>query len=129
MVMRYYSTQRPVMPGSYPKNGVVEIHNFDDKTYCDEIGREAWGYIDYEGKLPETDAKAYELVEAGKKTWYCVTSSFDDKGRVTAAITATKEATQQPESGYKSTSRKDIYTDWYESREAAQEAVEEAKRA
>lgn len=26
------------------------------------------------------------------KTWYCVTSSFDDKGRVTAAITATKEA-------------------------------------
>lgn len=26
------------------------------------------------------------------KTWYCVTSSFDDRGRVTANITATKEA-------------------------------------
>ena len=30
--MRYYSTQRPIMPGSYPKpagNPVVEIRNFD----------------------------------------------------------------------------------------------------
>ena len=26
------------------------------------------------------------------KTWYCVTSSFDDRGRVVAAITASKEA-------------------------------------
>jgi len=26
------------------------------------------------------------------KTWYCVTSSFDDRGRAIAAITATKEA-------------------------------------
>lgn len=46
--MRYYSTQRPVMPGSYPnRDGVEKIHNFDTKTFCEEIGREAWGYIDY----------------------------------------------------------------------------------
>ena len=49
--MRYYSTQRPISPGSFPQrtwNKVLEIHNFDQKTYCEEIGREAWGYIDYE---------------------------------------------------------------------------------
>ena len=41
------------------------------------------------------------------KTWYCVTSSFDDRGRVTAGITATKEAEgagerllQHPPQGY-----------------------------
>lgn len=32
------------------------------------------------------------------KTWYCVTSSFDNRGRVTANITATKEAETCPES-------------------------------
>lgn len=63
------------------------------------------------------------------KTWYCVTSSFDDKGRVTAAVTATREAESKPDSGFTSTARKDIYTDWFESLEEAQAFVEEAKHA
>lgn len=54
------------------------------------------------------------------KTWYCVTSSFDDRGRVVAAITASKEAETCPESTYTSTSRKDIYNDWFGSTEEAQ---------
>ena len=54
------------------------------------------------------------------KTWYCVTSSFDNRGRVTANITATKEAETCPESTYTSTSRKDIYNDWFESLDEAQ---------
>ena len=40
--MRYYSTQRPVGPGTFPKlpeNKVLEVHNFDAKTFCEEIGR------------------------------------------------------------------------------------------
>ena len=40
--MRYYSTQRPVGPGTFPKpqgNAVKEVFNFDSKTYCEEIGR------------------------------------------------------------------------------------------
>ena len=42
--MRYYSIMRPVMPGSYPKKAAAqEIENFDEKTFCEEIGREAWG--------------------------------------------------------------------------------------
>lgn len=63
------------------------------------------------------------------KTWYCVTSSFDDKGRVTAAVTATREAEEKPESTYTSTARKDIYNDWFESMEEAQNHVKEAKQA
>ena len=63
------------------------------------------------------------------KTWYCATSSFDDKGRVTAAITATKEAEECPESTFKSTSRKDIYNDWFGSAEEAEEWVEQSRCA
>ncbi|MEH2932129.1 hypothetical protein VSQ48_19945 [Candidatus Ventrimonas sp. KK005] len=63
--MRYYSTQRPIMPGSYPKppsNAVVEIVNFDTRRYCDEIKREAWGYIDYQFPLSSDIASDYELL-------------------------------------------------------------------
>lgn len=68
--MRYYSTQRPVMPGSYPKpqgNTVKEVHNFDERTYCEEIGREAWGYIEYERPLHRDTAADYELTAASGK--------------------------------------------------------------
>ena len=42
--MRYYSTQRPVMPGGFPrKSDVVEIKNFDVKTFCKEIGEGSLG--------------------------------------------------------------------------------------
>ena len=63
--MRYYSPQRPVTPGSFPKpegNRILEIHNFDKRTYCREAGRDCWGYIDYEKPLTEKEASAYELV-------------------------------------------------------------------
>jgi hypothetical protein len=127
--MRYYSTQRPVTPGSYPRAGAVEVHNFDNKTYCEEIGREAWGYIEYSEQLTKEQAEAYELTLGGMKTYYCVTTSVDNKGRVIAAITDVKEAATKPENTETSTSCKDIYNDWYESPEEANAAVEEAKRA
>lgn len=66
--MRYYSTQRPVMPGSFPKSRTVRaIHNFDTKTFCEEIGREAWGYIDYEEALTKEEAEAYELMQSAEQ--------------------------------------------------------------
>mgnify|MGYP000737978033 CR=1 FL=1 len=49
------------------------------------------------------------------KTYYCVTSSFDDRGRATANITDMIKAEEKPESTYTSTRRKDIYNDWFES--------------
>ncbi|MDE6388944.1 MAG: hypothetical protein K2L82_14180 [Lachnospiraceae bacterium] len=60
---RYYSTQRPVMPGGFPEKGKVEnIVNFDKRKYCAEIESEAWGYIDYKEPLTEKQASDYELV-------------------------------------------------------------------
>ena len=64
--MRYYSTMRPVQPGGYPnRESVEEIHNFDTKTFCEEIGREAWGYIEYREAITPEQAKAYELTAGG----------------------------------------------------------------
>lgn len=127
---RYYSTVRPVQPGGYPnRDGVEEIHNFDTKTFCEEIGREAWGYIDYREPLTKEQAEAYELTLGGMKTYWCVTTSVDDRGRVVANITNTVEAVSKPENSSESKSRKDIYNDWFESREEAQKFVEEARMA
>ena len=63
--MKYYSTQRPVAPGTFPKpdgNKVLEIVNFDKRQYCEEASRDCWGYIEYEHPLTEKQAADYELV-------------------------------------------------------------------
>ena len=73
--MRYYSTQRPVGPGTFPKpegNKVLELHNFDGKTFFEELGREAWGYIDYEQALSPEQAASYELTPAKMVAEYVV---------------------------------------------------------
>lgn len=57
------------------------------------------------------------------KTWYCVTTSYDDKGRVTAGIVNIREANRKPKNSYKSTLRKDIYIDWFDGLDAAQQYV------
>lgn len=67
--------------------------------------------------------------EKNMKTYYCVTSSFDDKGRATANITDMIKAEEKPESTYTSTRRKDIYNDWFESEKEAQEYVEQTRIA
>lgn len=48
------------------------------------------------------------------KTWYCVTTSYDDKGCVTAGIVDVCKADKKPKSTYKSTVCRDIYIDWFE---------------
>lgn len=129
-MFRYYSTIRPVLPGSFPKKALVEkIENFDNRTFCEEIGREAWGYIEYREALSKEEADAYELVLAGMKTYYCVTTSVDDRGTVRAAITSVTEAACKPENSSQSLKLKDIYHDWFDDPEEAKKFVEEAKRA
>ena len=71
--MRYYSTQRPFGPGTFPRqDGTETITNFDGPTYCEEIGREAWGYIDYEQALSPEQAASYELTLAKMVAEYIV---------------------------------------------------------
>ena len=63
------------------------------------------------------------------KIYYCVTSSVDDRGRMTAAVTESMEAEQMPKNTCTSTQRKDIYKDWFESRKEAEDFVDEARSA
>lgn len=62
---RYYLTQRPPMPGSFPQKGVIMVGEYADRTMIDKIGRKAWGYVDYEMELSTKDAASYELVYGG----------------------------------------------------------------
>ena len=66
MMKRYYSIMRPVSIGTYPRNGAEEIVNFDNRTFCPEINREAWGYIEYSRELSEEEAADYELIPAAE---------------------------------------------------------------
>ncbi len=67
MAARYYSTQRPVSIGTYPKpkgNPVVDTCNFDERRQVPEIGRAAWGWVEYAEPLTAEEASAFELVGA-----------------------------------------------------------------
>lgn len=69
---RYYSTERPLSIGTYPKpkdNKPVNIENFDLKTYIPEIKCEAYGYIEYENKLTDKQIADYELKEPLKTAY------------------------------------------------------------
>ena len=58
---KYYSILRPIGPGTAP-GGAVEIVNYDDITYIDDIGREAWGYLIY--REPLENPEDYDLMES-----------------------------------------------------------------
>ena len=60
--MRVWSTLRPIFIGTYPKEyGVREIVNFGGRKMVPEIGRLAYGYIDYEQDLPRKEQEHYDL--------------------------------------------------------------------
>lgn len=60
---RYYSTQRPVMPGSFPGKP-EEIHNFDTREKVCGGQMEAWGYLEYKQPLSPKEMSDYELKPA-----------------------------------------------------------------
>ena len=59
---RYYLISRPAAPGAIPK-GAENIANFDSRQMVPEIGREAWGYVEYTEPLTAEQIADYELVE------------------------------------------------------------------
>ena len=67
---RYYSTQRPVDIGTFPKpagNAPVEIHNYDKRQPVENGTMLAWGYLEYAKPLTEKEASDYELRPAPGK--------------------------------------------------------------
>ena len=63
------------------------------------------------------------------KTWYCVTSSFDDRGHCKAAVTYFCESETEPKNEYFCKSGRDIYKDWFDSEEKARVFAESVKFA
>ena len=59
----YYSTQRPVDIGTFPKtdNGPVVIVNFDKRENVEGENFKAWGYLIYDAPLTEKQVDDYEL--------------------------------------------------------------------
>lgn len=61
---KYYSTQRPVDIGTFPKpqhNAPDEIKNFDKRILVEDGAFLAWGYITYTRPLTEQEIFDYEL--------------------------------------------------------------------
>ena len=58
---KYLSTQRPVMPGTFPsrRGHPIQVHNFDGRVEYE--GRRTWGYLIYDYPLTEDEALDYEL--------------------------------------------------------------------
>lgn len=129
MAYRYYSTQRPLTPGSCPRAGVQEVVNYDEKKFCEEIGMDAWGFVEYTRELTKQEADDYELTPAGLKKFWCVTTAFHDDGKVVSAITDVCKAAVKPENVCKETKTKDMYLDWFDTEEEAKERVEEVLNA
>ena len=62
-VYKYYSTQRPVDIGTFPKteNSPTEIVNFDQRESVENGRFQAWGYLLYRAPLTEKQIADYEL--------------------------------------------------------------------
>lgn len=69
------------------------------------------------------------MSDAIMKTFYCVTTTVDNNGGITAHITSIVHAEKIPENTFISTSRRDIYNDWFDNLEDARQFVEDAKYA
>lgn len=62
-VYKYYSTQRPVDIGTFPKTegGPAEIVNFDQRESVENGKFQAWGYLVYHAPLTENQTDDFEL--------------------------------------------------------------------
>lgn len=57
------------------------------------------------------------------KKYYCVVTTVDDYGNTSANIVEVREAKTKPLDDFRRMSRKDIYIDWFESKEEAENYI------
>lgn len=63
MKYRYYSTQRPIAPGTIPTDPKpIRVENFAERMFIDSIGRWAWGYAEYPCELSAEEIASSELI-------------------------------------------------------------------
>jgi hypothetical protein len=60
---KYYSTQRPVDIGTFPKTGDGPVHfvNYDKREWEENGSFQAWGYLAYDALLTKKQIDDYEL--------------------------------------------------------------------
>lgn len=58
-VYRYYCQFRPPMPGAIPRDGLVNIDDYDYPQSFNGIS--AWGFAEYSRPLTEKEVHDYEL--------------------------------------------------------------------
>ena len=63
---RYWSTQRPIGPGTFPKTDKkpVAIENYDSRMVVEGGRTQAWGYLEFEKPLEAQQIRDYELKPA-----------------------------------------------------------------
>lgn len=125
--MRYYSTQRPIVPGSVPGAGLTEVYNFNSKTFVPEIDREAYGWAEYDHALTAAQVEQYELVPAGMRIWWSVIHTHYNNGKVTAHLGPVTEALEQPEKRFSASEDKMVLITWLNSREAAERLADDLR--
>ena len=90
-----YSIYRPIGPGCIPNTPKpVNIENFDRREFVEDIGRPAWGYVEYEEPLDEKTAADYELVKPKERysVRFWVTGSFTAEVSASSIEEAKEEA-------------------------------------
>ena len=65
-IYRYYCLYRPPAPGAVPKDFTVAVP-YDDRRYCPEVERMAWGYVEYDKPLTPQTVINYEMAVAGER--------------------------------------------------------------
>ncbi len=63
------------------------------------------------------------------KTFWSVTTLIYDDGRIMSNITSSIEAVEMPDNVFDSTYRFDVYIDWFDNLQDAQDFVNEARNA
>lgn len=80
MAHRYYLTQRPPSPGTFPNkmvNKVIDLYSCGIKEYFKEIDCEAWGWIEYEKPLEIKEIDDYELMKEKYPKEYTIQEVFE----------------------------------------------------
>ena len=129
MANRYYSLHRPVSIGTAPAAGLVSFENFEGRRFVDEIGREAWGVLEYDRELTEDECFDYELFSAKLRTWFRVITSVPDSGLIRSGIHGFKTCAAQPAGREQQLRSGIVLEEWYPSEAEAQAAVDFALRS
>lgn len=63
---RYYTLNRPPMPGGIPKDGLLSVQCYDTRLLVIAINRWAWGYVEYSRPLTAEEISNHELAPEKK---------------------------------------------------------------